>query len=100
MRMLLSLPTTSSIVKAIQLRRLIIGLDSPFDRPSGTEPLSIVTQALRTWLLSACPSGTILTGDRPSAGCTKLLVRSLGEFTRLEICEALRRANGFCPGGT
>ena len=29
-----------------------------FDRPSGTEPLCIAPQALRAWLLSACPSGT------------------------------------------
>ena len=29
-----------------------------FDRPSGTAPLFIATQALRAWLLSACPSGT------------------------------------------
>jgi hypothetical protein len=32
--------------------------DNDFNRPSGTGPLCIATQALRTWLLSACPSGT------------------------------------------
>jgi hypothetical protein len=32
--------------------------DNDFNRPSGTGPLCIDTQALRTWLLSACPSGT------------------------------------------
>src|SRR5271165_7225105 len=34
------------------------GTDNDFDRPSGTGPLCIATQALRAWLLSACPSGT------------------------------------------
>jgi hypothetical protein len=29
-----------------------------FDRPSGTESLYVDTQALRAWLLSACPSKT------------------------------------------
>jgi hypothetical protein len=29
-----------------------------FDRPFGTGPLCISTQALRAWLLSGCPSGT------------------------------------------
>ncbi len=36
----------------------ICGTDNDFDRPSGTGPLCIATQALRAWLLSACPSGT------------------------------------------
>jgi hypothetical protein len=34
------------------------GTDNDFDRPSGTGPLCIANQALRAWLLSACPSGT------------------------------------------
>jgi hypothetical protein len=41
-------------------------LDHDFDRPSGTRPLWIATQALRAWLLSACPSGT--KAIRPSKG--------------------------------
>jgi hypothetical protein len=32
--------------------------DHGFDRPSGTGPLCIFTQALRARLLSCCPSGT------------------------------------------
>src|ERR1700726_562900 len=36
----------------------ISGTDHDFDRPSGTGALCIATQALRAWLLSACPSGT------------------------------------------
>src|ERR1700740_734182 len=36
----------------------ISGTDNDFDRPSGTGSLCISTQALRTWLLSCCPSGT------------------------------------------
>ena len=36
----------------------ICGTDNDFDRPSGTGPLCIATQALRAWLLAACPSGT------------------------------------------
>jgi hypothetical protein len=40
--------------------------DHDFDRPSGTGPLYIVAQALRAWLLSACPSGT--KAIRPSKG--------------------------------
>ena len=36
----------------------ISGTDNDFDRPSGTGSFSIATQALRTWLLSCCPSGT------------------------------------------
>src|SRR5271166_6674125 len=34
------------------------GTDNDFDRPSGTGSFCIATQALRTWLLSCCPSGT------------------------------------------
>src|ERR1700722_2399125 len=34
----------------------ISGTDNDFDRPSGS--LCIAIQALRAWLLSACPSGT------------------------------------------
>src|SRR5580704_10027860 len=36
----------------------ISGTDNDFDRPSGTGSFFIATQALRTWLLSCCPSGT------------------------------------------
>ena len=37
----------------------IFGTDNDFDRPSGTAvSLCIAIQALRAWLLSACPSGT------------------------------------------
>src|SRR5271163_3869187 len=36
----------------------ISGTDHDFDRPSGTGPFCIDTQALRAWLRSACPSGT------------------------------------------
>ena len=36
----------------------IYGTDNDFNRPSGTGPLCIDTQALRAWLRSACPSGT------------------------------------------
>jgi hypothetical protein len=36
----------------------ICGTDHDFDRPSGTGPFCIATQALRACLLSACPSGT------------------------------------------
>ena len=42
------------------------GTDHDFDRPSGTEPVYVDTQALRAWLLSACPSGT--KAIRPSEG--------------------------------
>jgi hypothetical protein len=39
-------------------RQIISGTDNAFDRPSGTGPLCISTQALRAWLRSRSPSGT------------------------------------------
>jgi hypothetical protein len=75
------------------------GTDHDFDRPSGTGALCIATQALRAWLLSACPSRTkaIRPGSQrlgvelrhrkkealgrfiaPEEGFTKLVRRSLG----------------------
>ena len=47
------------------------GTDNDFDRPSGTGPLCIDTQALRAWLLSVCPSGT--KAIRPSKRHTIIL---------------------------
>ena len=47
------------------------GTDNDFDRLSGTGSLCIATQALRAWLLSACPSGT--NAIRPSKRHTIIL---------------------------
>jgi hypothetical protein len=41
-----------------------------FDRPSGTGPLRTGTQALRAWLLSACPSGTVGAIKHPKSALT------------------------------
>jgi hypothetical protein len=43
-----------------------IAKQNGINRPSGTGALCIATQALRAWLLSACPSGT--KAIRPSKG--------------------------------
>jgi hypothetical protein len=54
----------------------ICGTDNDFDRPSGTGPLCIATQALRAWLRSACPSGT--KAIRPSKRQTIILALMWG----------------------
>jgi hypothetical protein len=79
--------------------------DNDFGRPSGTGPLYIATQALRTWLLSACPSGT-----KASIEATHIYLSAYGLKPRAEwreVKECLGRfvalkAKGFAPspGGT
>jgi hypothetical protein len=50
-------------------RQINAGTDHAFDRPSGTGPLCIFTQALRAWLLSDYPSGTKTIAPRSASHC-------------------------------
>jgi hypothetical protein len=51
-------PKCQRIIRPWTTPFLSPGTENDFDRPSGTGPLCIVTQALCAWLRSACPSGT------------------------------------------
>ena len=68
--------------------------DNDFDRPLRTEALSIVTQALRARLLSACPSGTKAIGLTPRICCRRISQRRAIQKKRSVSVSCIATARG------